>query len=309
MISTSELRTTLEKHLREAGLDRFVNAERSQFLDFRGEVFAEIVLNEGSVLNEVQKIVQLASEEMMAHGVHLDSVVRAAWEIASVEYSGHHSLGPNKTLRAAEQFRVVLRSGTKECRVIVDVTWAAIELLERKLGLSESENELALPPGHVVRELVTPIVERFLEQALSRGGTSYWDPVQFSQMELTATDMSFLIGQTTAFEELRQTVSDAFEPPVLDSFLGSLSVSGIKKIRDFDAVLPELSNMLGGAYRKGDTFSTSASELFRRLDRTEQELLRRYYQGKIEHLSQDSNFMTSVKKYQIDLSSGPDGTP
>jgi hypothetical protein len=308
MISTfNELRSTLEKRLREAGLAQFVNRERSQFLDLEGEVFAEVVLNDGSVLDEVEKIVHLAADEMKTQGVSLDSIVRALWEIVSVEYTGRTSSTPDLTnWRAAEEFRVVLRSGTRECHVIVNVTWGAIELLERKVGLREKEPSAALPPGHVVREMVGPIVRRFIEQALSRGGASYWDPLQFSQIELTATDMSFLMGQSTAFEELRQAISDAFDPPVLDSFLGSLAVSGIKKILDFDAVLPELSNMLGGAYRKGDTFSTSASELYRRLDRTEQELLRKYYHGKIDQLKRDPHFASLAEKYHIDL--GPIGT-
>jgi hypothetical protein len=65
--------------------------------------------------------------------------------------------------------------------------------------------------------------------------------------------VSFLLGQTTAFEEFRQTIADAFEHPVVDTFLNSLSVSGIR-VGDFDAVLAELSNMLGGAYRRGRAF-------------------------------------------------------
>src|SRR6266852_2502793 len=298
MISTfNELRSTLEKRLREAGLAQFVNRERSQFLDLEGEVFAEVVLNDGSVLDEVEKIVHLAADEMKTQGVSLDSIVRALWEIVSVEYTGRTSRTPDLTnWRAAEEFRVVLRSGTRECHVIVNVTWGAIELLERKVGLREKEPSAALPPGHVVREMVGPIVRRFIEQALSRGGASYWDPLQFSQIELTATDMSFLLGQSTAFDELRQAISDAFDPPVVDSFLSSLSASGIK-LRDFDAVLPELSNMLGGAYRKSETFSTSASNLYRRLDRTEQELLRKYFKGKLDQLKSDPRFAALPNKY------------
>ncbi len=133
MISTfNELRSKLEKRLREAGLAQYVNRERSQFLDLEGEVFAEVVLNDGSVLDEVEKIVHLAADEMKTQGVSLDSIVRALWEIVSVEYSGRTSRTPDLTnLRAAEEFRVVLRSGTRECQVIVDVTCGAIELLER----------------------------------------------------------------------------------------------------------------------------------------------------------------------------------
>lgn len=304
IFTLNELRSTLEKRLREAGLAHFVDREHSHFLDLDGEVFAEIALSDASVLDDVEKVVQLTADEMKTQGVSLDSVVRALWEIVSVEYSGRLSRTPDLTqVRAAEEFLANLRSGARQCRVIVDVHWGAIELLEHKLGVRDTETSGALPPGHIVREMVTPIVRKFIEQILSRGGTSYWDPLQDSQVEVTATDMSFLMGQSTAFEELRQAVSDAFAPTVLDSFLGSLSVSGIKKILDFDAVLPELSNMLGGAYRKGDTFSTSASDLYRRLDRTEQELLRKYYQGKIGQLTRDARFAALAEKHHIDLPS------
>ncbi len=301
MISTlHQIRETLERRLRDAGLEQFVDRERSQFLDLDGgEVFAEIVLNDGSVLDDVEKIVHLTADDVKTQGVSLDSVVRAAWEIISVEYSGHLALAPDLTQsRAAVEFRVMLRSGTRQCRVIVDATWAAIELLEHELGLRDAQSSVALPPGHVVREMVAPVVRKFIERALARGGTSYWDPLQDSQVELTATDMSFLMGQSTAFEELRQAISDAFGPYVLDSFLNSLSVSGIK-LHDFDAVLPKLSNMLGGAYKRGETFSTSATELYRRLERTEQELLRKYFLGKVEQLEADPRFASLAQKYSV----------
>jgi len=145
--------------------------------------------------------------------------------------------------------------------------------------------------------MVAPVVRKFLEQQLARGGTGYWNPLLPPyQVDLTDTDMSFLLGQSTAFDELRQAISDAFDPPVVDSFLSSLSASGIK-LRDFDAVLPELSNMLGGAYRKSETFSTSASNLYRRLDRTEQELLRKYFKGKLDQLKSDPRFAALPNKY------------
>ena len=85
---------------------------------------------------------------------------------------------------------------------------------------------------------------------------------------------------------------------VLGSFLDGLSISSIK-LNHFDAVLPELSNMLGGAYKRGETFSTSAPDLYRRLERTEQELLRKYFQGKVEQLKTDPRFPDLAKKYSI----------
>ncbi len=288
----------LEKRLRDAGLAKYVNKERSQFLDLDGEVFAEIVLNDASVLEDAERIVQSAADEMKTQGIPLDSVVRALWEIVSIQYSGRLSRTPDSSqARAAVEFQVILRSGTRQCPTIVNVSLGGIELLSHKLGIQESDTS-TLPAGHLANEIVATVVQKFVEQALSRGGTSYWDPLQVSQMELTSTDMSFLLGQSTAFEELRQAISDAFEPPVLDSFLGTLAVSGIK-LNDFDAVLPDLSNMLGGAYKRAKAFSTNATELYRRLDRTEQELLRKYFQGRVESLKKHPRFASVAKKYSI----------
>src|SRR5437660_6846904 len=164
MISTfNELRTTLEKRLRDAGLEKFVNRERSQFLDLDGrEVFAEIVLNDGSVLDEVERIVNLTADEMKTQGVSLVSVVRATWEVVSVEYSGHLSRTLDLTqARAAVEFRVILRSGVRQCLVIVNVTLGALEILEHKLGLRNTPD--AFPQRRVVREMVAPIIRNFIE--------------------------------------------------------------------------------------------------------------------------------------------------
>ena len=111
--------------------------------------------------------------------------------------------------------------------------------------------------------------------------------------------MLFVFGQSTAFNQLWQAVSDAFEPSVADSFLGSLAISK-RKIQDFDAVLPELSNMLGGAYRRGATFSTSANELFQKLDRSERELLKKHFYARVELLK--TEFPELVRKFPSVLS-------
>jgi hypothetical protein len=288
ILIADRLQGMLESRLSEAGLAEFYNKEHSQFLDLDGEVFAEVVINDASKLEDVEKVVRLTAEEMKSQGISLDSVVRALWEIVSVDYNGPSYTPDLKEVRAADEFCVVLQSGTRRCRIIVDVSSGAQDILRHQLGLKGASD---------IREMITPLVRKLLEQRLSQGGTSYWDPLrEGSRLVLTATAMSFLLGQSVAFEELRQAISDAFDPPVLESFLAGLSASGIK-IHDFDAVLPEFSNMLGGAYRKGESFSTSAGDLFRRLERTEQELLRKYFQGKIDQLKTDPRFAGLPKKF------------
>lgn len=296
ILTADQLQSTLEKRITDAGLAKYYERERSQFLDFFfGEVFVELVLNDGFVLSDAEKVVGQTTEELAQQGIQLDSVVRAVWDVMSVEYAGGTAL-------AADEFRVVVRAGRRRHQLRVNVSFAATEILRHKLGLSNSAGEDDLRPEYFLREILTPRVQEFVEHALSRGGTSYWDPLQEdSPMLLTATDMSFLLGQSTTFDELRQAISDAFDAPVLESFLRSLS-SSHAKVRDFDAVLPSLSSMLGGAYRSTETFSISARELYQRLERPEQELLKKYFEGKIQQLQSDSRFSAIVNEFSDVLS-------
>lgn len=123
---------------------------------------------------------------------------------------------------------------------------------------------------------IAAAVKAYLEMLLSQGGTSYWDPLLDKHLDLNESAMSYVLGHSAAFRELYAAITDAFSPPVRRSFLKSLAVSGVQ-LTDFDRVLPELSNLLGGAYRRGQQFSVSASELFNSLSRGEQELVKSYF--------------------------------
>ena len=287
-ITSSQVEELIESRLQDTGLSKFVNRDYSQFLDVAEELFVEIVLNDGTALEDVEKIVRHTAQELKTQGVRLDSVVRAIWEVGKVDYIGP-ARGSSGGLRAAYEFRVTLKSGERSHQVSVDVSWGAMEFLEHKLGLKKfvAGHDDALRQGHLDEVIVGNLVRSFVQYELSRGGTSYWNPLLDGRLDLNDTAMAFFLGQSTAFNELRQAISDAFEPAVVESFLASLAVSRVR-IRDFGAVLPELSNMLGGAYRRGETFSTSASELFQKMDRTEQELLKKYFYGKVEVLKSES---------------------
>lgn len=286
----------LERRLRAAGLSEFVDRSQSQFLELQDELFVEVVLTEGIALDDAERIIRYTAQELKNEGITLDGVVRALWEIVEVSYVGP-SRAPDGGLRAALEFRAVLRSGRRDCPVTVNVFWGAMEFLERKLDLRGFADPQGTPrQGHLDAELLSQMVRRFLQHQLSFGGTSSWNPLLDSRLELNEAAMSFLYGQSTVFEELRQAISDAFEPPVLDSFMNSLSLSEIK-IGDFNSVLPGLSSMLGGAYRRGETFSTSANELFQKLQRTEQELLKKYYFGKVEQLRAEDRLTGLARKF------------
>jgi hypothetical protein len=281
-----EIEELLDRRLREAGLSRFVNRDQSQFLDLQDELFVEIVLNDASRQENVEQIVRHTAQELKARSIKLDSVVRALWEIADVSYVGP-SRSADGGLRAAYEFHVDLKSGDRPQRVIVDVFWGAMEFLEQKLGLQKFRARNQWAKGHLDEEMVVKTVRSFVQHQLSLGGTSYWDPLMHPRLEMNDAAMLFLLGQSTKFNELRQAVSDAFEPPVVNSFLSGLVMLSAK-LHNFDAVLPELSNLLGGAYRAGQTVSTSAVELFQRLDRTEQELLKNYFYARVDRLKVES---------------------
>lgn len=278
-----EVEELLDRRLREADLARFVNKEHSQFLDLQDELFVEIVVNDATHLSEVEKIIRHTAQELkQSRDIKLDSVIRAVWEIVDVSYVGP-SRSADGGLRAAYEFHVTLKSGDRQHRVIVDVFWGAMEFLEQKLGLQKFLARPEGTKGHLDEEMVAKTVRSFVQHQLSLGGISYWDLLLYPRLEMNDAAMLFVLGQSTIFNELRQAVSDAFEPPVVDSFFSGLAASGVK-IRNFEAVLSELSNLLGGAYSRGQTFSTNASELFHKLDRTEQELLRSYFYNRVDQL-------------------------
>jgi hypothetical protein len=295
--AAAKVESILERRLRDASLSKFVSREKSQFLDLQDELFVEVVLIDGAALDDVNQIVKETAEELRTQGITLDSVVRALWEIVNVNYVGP-SRGPSGGLRAALEFRAVLRSGSRDCQVIVDVYSGATEFLERKLGLKEfvSREHGALRQGHLDEEMVARMVRGFLQHQLSAGGTSYWNPLRYERLELNDAAMSLLLGQGTAFEELLDAISGAFEHSVLESFVKVLSLSGIR-IDRVEAVLPELSSMLGGAYSRGGTLSTIARELFEKLERPDQELLKKYFDGKVDRLKADSRFPELVHKF------------
>jgi hypothetical protein len=293
----SQVVKLLESKLQKSKLSEFVNTKHSQFLELENEVFVEVVLKDGTVLEEVETLVRNTAEELKPQGVKLDIIVRAIWEVVEV-----NCVGPSRAadggLRAALAFHALLKSGKRNCQVGVDVFWGAMDFLERKFGLKKflAGQPDAMERGHLDDEMMARVVRSFLHFQLKAGGTSYWDPLLHPQLELNEPAMSFILGQSTAFEELRQAISDAFEPTVLDSFVKSLSVSRIR-IKDFDAALPEFSNMLGGAYRRGETFSTSATELYRKLERTEQELLKKYFNAKVAQLKKEPQFSELHRKF------------
>lgn len=275
-MNESELQKQIEARLALDKIMPFVDRGRSQFLTDLPDWFVEIVLTDASVQADAEQVVRDVSTEVRKSGKNLDVVVRSLWEVVDVWY-----VGPARTaeggLQSALEFHAKLRSGRRETEVRVDVTIAALAVLRQQLGKEDFVSGGWSPQrGDVDERDISAAVTRYLELQLGQGGMSYWDPLLDSHLDLNESAMSYVLGHSTAFQELRTAISDAFSEPVRQHFIQSLDVSRVS-MADFDRVLPDLSNMLGGAYRRGQRFSVSAQELFDSLTRGEQELLRRYF--------------------------------
>jgi hypothetical protein len=289
-LTSTQVEELIDRQLRDAGLPNVVNKAHSQFLDMQDQIFVEIVLDDATYLEAVERVIRNTTEELKSQGIILDSVVRALWEILDVNFVGP-SRSADGGLRAASLYDVTLKSGNRQHHVSVDVYWGAVEFLKQKRGLGKLTSKTR---REFQTEVVAKAVWSFVQDQLSQGGTGYWSPVLYPRREMNDAAMLFVFGQSTAFNELWQAVTDAFEPSVVDAFLGSLAVSRTK-LQDFNRVLPELSNMLGGAYRRGATFSISANELFQKLDRSEQELLKKYFYARVEVLKTEDPKL--IQKY------------
>jgi hypothetical protein len=270
------LQKQVEVNLSLAGIMPVVDRDKSQFLTDLPDWFAEIVLTDTSRQADAEQILKEISSNLHKTGTSLDVVVRSLWNVTRVWY-----VGPARTkeggIRTALDFRAELRSGQRTTEVHVDVTIAALMVLRQHLG----KEEIAIigwspQKGDVDEQDISAAVARYLEVQLNQGGTSYWDPLLDPHLDLNESAMSYVLGHSTAFQELRTAIGDAFSETVRRSFIEALSVSKVS-MADFERVLPDLSNMLGGAYKRGQRFSISARELFESLTRGEQELLKRYF--------------------------------
>jgi hypothetical protein len=286
ILTLEQIETTIEQRLKDAGMYSALNKGLTQFLSFPEGFFAEIVLNDASHIQEIEQILRSYNEELQAKGIALDAVVRAVWKISNVQYVGP-ARAPDGSILSSIEFKATLVAGEKECTVTVRVPMTALDELRRKLGnrndLLQASSKKAESTDAIDSDVVAIVVRAFLEAQLAPGGTGYWDPIRHPVQELNEGAMLFLLGQSATFEELLDAVGSAFEPPVLATFLEDLSTTGIR-IKHFDQVLPEFSNLLGGPYTRDQVFSTSASDMFSRLRPTEQQLIRRYFEKKVESL-------------------------
>ena len=275
-MTETEFQELVKRQLNIAGLETVVDYESSQFLSVPEGLFAEVVLTDASCQSDASEVLKRVTETLRSTGIELSSVVRSLWHVNDIRYVAP-ARGPEGGLRAALTFSAELESGKRTQTVFVHVTITALTLLRQKLGKEDFAMHFGWAPakGDVDEENISAAIKSYLQVLLEKGGMSYWDPVVNRELELDESAMSYVLGHSPAFQELHAAITDAFSGPVVKSFLRSLSASG-GALSNFETVLPEFSNMLGGAFHIGQRFSINASELFDSLNVGERELIKQY---------------------------------
>jgi|ERR1035437_50744 hypothetical protein len=268
-MTETELQKTVKQRLAEAGLGTLIDYESSQFLTVPEGLFAEVVLTDASHQAEASLVLAEMAEALRAQGVELSSIVRSLWQVGDIQYV--------ESAQSPLTFSAELKSGNRTQLVFIHVTIVALTELRQKLGKEDFLMRIDWLPekGDVDKENLSAVIKSYLEIQLESGGMSYWDPLVNRELELNEAAMSYVLRHSPAFQELRAAITDAFSDPVVRSFLKSLSVSG-GTLSNFEAVLTELSNMLGGAFDPRQPFSISARELFNSLNAVERELIKQY---------------------------------
>jgi len=184
MIAAAEVKKEFRERLEALGLWNNLDLRESQVLDLPSEVFVELVVFNAGVAD---KIADVANDVRLAHpDEEIDIVIRAHWQVRSVEYGGY-AVGISGGVRAAERFDVVLISGDVTQKVTVDVTKDGLNVLKSKF-----QGSVADPLAH--RQLVKELVRAFVEETVKQGGTSYWDPVRAPALDLNAAAVQYMIG-------------------------------------------------------------------------------------------------------------------
>jgi len=261
-MSAQQVVEYLTEKLRSARLLDFIVEKR--VLEFPAEFLAEVVLNDGTKLDDARRLADAVQDELREKGVELDSIVRAQWDVDGVKKVAGNQLpglpaGPTGLL-----FRCTLRSGGRTQDVWVDVTSSAYQAL-RPLGETDQAFENS--------------VRDFVRHRLSIGGAGYWDPIRDSRLELDSRAAQYL--RWRPYQQLKGSVDRIFRSLTdVQSFLQLFEMTG-KKARDFNAALGELGGP-GGAFARGEQLPSSNYQLYQLLLDTEKKELEDYYLQKLD---------------------------
>lgn len=189
-MTSTELETLIREELTAAGLWEVVDQHKSQFLEFPDGLFAELVLNDGFRLVDVERIARELRESLKKKDVELDVIVRSVWTVQEIG-DPRPAIGVSGGIRAAWAFPAALFSGGLTKQVEVHVTQAAIDEIRSRLAGPSTKS---LDEKAVMKE----VVKEFLKLQLSLGGESYWDPMRYPQQELNEAAFLYLLGHGTA---------------------------------------------------------------------------------------------------------------
>jgi hypothetical protein len=176
-----DVESKFEAKIREAGLLPFFSAKESHFLDLEGDLFVEIVARDSTKLPEFGRI----AEEVKAENPSVKAVVRAHWEVEGVGNPVQPYNMQTGTPRTAAVYPVTLRSGNGEKKISVEVTTLA---------------SMVLGEHGFDSEAIKRVIRDFVGRRLLVGGSSYWDPIRFPQLEING-DMAGHIASTTSAKQ------------------------------------------------------------------------------------------------------------
>lgn len=137
----------------------------------------EIILNDGAKVAEVEEAVLALRSSLGTQGIGLNMIVAAEWSLESIEYTG--VCRSESGIRSAESFRAGLVAGSARQSVIVEVSFAAREEFEARIGAEKPEK------FEQVNVLVCEILRDQVNDWLSQGGESRWNPVTNNVVQLS----------------------------------------------------------------------------------------------------------------------------
>ena len=188
-MTSTDIEKIIRDELTKAGLWELVDRHKSQFLEFPDGFFAEIVLSEGSKLEDAEGILGSLRESLKKKGVELDVIVRASWIVESIG-GLHPQIDISGGIKLASIFPVTLVSGGATTKVEVAMTPPVVKGIRNKLLNSSTKS---LDEITVMKE----VVREFLRMELALGGESYWDPIQHPRRELNEAALDYLLLHNT----------------------------------------------------------------------------------------------------------------
>src|SRR2546425_8936532 len=99
-----ELTKSLTEAFKSAGLSRYVVRDQSQLFEVPEGLFVEIVLSDGSKLEQAESLIASIRRDVEAEGSHLIAILRAIWSVKKVEKVGV-STGKSGGINSAVDFR------------------------------------------------------------------------------------------------------------------------------------------------------------------------------------------------------------